>query len=151
MGKQWFKRPIQVVSTEASANAGSQTVSGTMTVTKTATFSSATKVPVETVTSTATTLQNHGVSKFGSSVAKSWRLGTPAAGVEKVLWCSAGATGAIQKVIASTSNSINFVSTGGSKNVAQFNKNNEMLRVVGFSTSQWLVCSPNAAIAYSTS
>lgn len=110
------------------------------------------KVQVQTVTSTGTTLNNHGVVSFGATGAKTWSLKAPVAGQFLVLYCNDGATGAIQKVSISTANGApGFVTTGGAKKVAQFNKDHEVLHCVGLSTVQYLVVAPNASIAYSTS
>lgn len=56
MGYQWFKRPIQVVSTGTSAISGSQTVAGTLTVTKTLTASSQATVTKTFTASSQSTL-----------------------------------------------------------------------------------------------
>jgi hypothetical protein len=102
--------------------------------------------------STATHFPTNGIVSFGATGAESWRMAQPQPGDEVVLYCDDAATGAIQKVFASTNSTapaVQFVSTGGSKLVAQFNKDGEILFMKALSTAKWLV-SPNASIAYST-
>jgi hypothetical protein len=104
---------------------------------------------VTTVTSTAVKFPTEGVVSFGATAAKSWRMPPPMAGQRLTLYCNDGATGAIQKVFASTSNATNFATTGGLKNVAQFDHDHESLVCHALSSAVWAI-SPNASIAYST-
>jgi hypothetical protein len=107
---------------------------------------------VTDISSTAVWFPCNGVVSFGATGAESWRMAQPQPGDEVVLYCDDAATGAIQKVWASTASTapkVQFVSTAGSKLVAQFNEDGEILFCRALSTAKWLV-SPNASIAYST-
>lgn len=138
----------QIFNSSAATITNTLTASSRTVLTKLVTLSSGLKIPVAAGT-TAATFPNYGVTSFGSTAAKSYRLAAPVAGQEKWLYCTAATTGAVQKIIASTSNSINFISTVGSKNIMQFNKNNQIVHLIGASTVKWLVQRVSVA-TYST-
>lgn len=115
------------------------TASSNMTATKTLTESSTLKFgPVNTGT-TAANFPRHGITAFGATGAKTYKMTAPIAGAIKILYCTNGATGAIQKVAASTSNSVNIISTNGSKNIIQFNKTGQIAYLFGYSTVAWTI------------
>jgi len=103
---------------------------------------------VTTVTSTAVKLPTHGIVAFGSTAAKSFRLAQPRPGDEFVLYMNIAST-TIRKVVASTGTAVQFATTAGLKNVAQFNQRYETLWCKAVSTAV-IVIEANATIAYST-
>lgn len=107
------------------------------------------KVAVTTVTSTGTTLPNYGIVSFGATGAKTWSAAAPVKGQRVSFYCNDGATGAIQKVSLGASTARNFVSTGGLNNVALFNKDHEVLDVIGLSSVSYLVLS-NLGVTFAT-
>ena len=100
-------------------------------------------------TSTATTINPYGVTRIGSTAAKSFRIGTPINGMHKWLFCDQSTTVVI-KIIASTGGTIDFLTTAGGKEVLQFNNDGESAHLIGSGTTSWMVISHIGA-AYSTS
>lgn len=147
MGKQWFKRPLQIVSTEASASAGSQTYSGTMTVSKTFTASSRPALGArQTASTTNTVLTNYGVSSIarkssaGAST-QTYTLAAPTAvGLEKTIFAiDAGSTRTCRVTLTAAS----FHSSGNSTTLTKltFNAGNDCVRLLSVSTTKWLIVS----------
>lgn len=86
-----------------------------------------------------------GVTQFGATSAKSYTIDTPIKGAMKVLFCTAGATGALQTVNTGSTG----ITWNGTADDAVFNGAGDALWVVGASATRWLVVANTGTVAFS--
>jgi len=92
------------------------------------------KVPVQSVTSTATKLNNYGIVSFGSTAAKTWNISMPpVVGQRVTLYCNAAAGGAIQTV-DSTGGSVFQTAQGAVTNI-KFTQPYQSVELIGLTTA----------------
>lgn len=129
---------------------GTATVAGTLSVTGVATFTAApvmsagSKTTVQTVTSTATTLNAYGITSLASTVAgtKKYKLANPVAGqVKYIVAGTLSGSSALRKIIVNTTGHV-FSSTNGASNKGiTFSAAGESVTLVALTTARWHVVS----------